>query len=97
MGRQPSIIRCGAGPDSSARTHSIARRRPYDSLRDHNYSFYASCTDFSLPDNCALEFNDKPLWLPQYAVTFNPVENLTLYGNYGVMLSLGPQGAVVGG
>jgi iron complex outermembrane receptor protein len=34
---------------------------------------------------------DKLLWLPQYAVTFNPVENLTLYGNYGVMLSLGPQ------
>ena len=64
----------------------------FDSLRDHNYSFYASCTDFSLPNNCALEFNDKLLWLPQYAVTFNPVENLTLYSNYGVLLSLGPQG-----
>jgi iron complex outermembrane receptor protein len=35
---------------------------------------------------------DKPIWLPQYAVTFNPVGNLTLYGNYGVLLSLGPQG-----
>jgi iron complex outermembrane receptor protein len=34
---------------------------------------------------------NKSVWLPQYAVTFNPVENLTLYGNYGVMLSLGPQ------
>ena len=34
---------------------------------------------------------DKSVWLPQYAVTFNPVENLTLYSNYGVMLSLGPQ------
>ncbi len=34
---------------------------------------------------------NKPVWLPQYAITFNPVENLTLYGNYGVMLSLGPQ------
>ncbi len=45
-----------------------------------------------MPDNCALEFNDKLLWLPQYAVTFNPVKNLTLYGNYGVLLSLGPQG-----
>jgi iron complex outermembrane receptor protein len=40
----------------------------------------------TLPSN-----TDKPVWLPQYAVTFNPVENLTLYGNYGVMLSLGPQ------
>ncbi|MGA2809142.1 MAG: TonB-dependent receptor [Terracidiphilus sp.] len=35
---------------------------------------------------------DKLIWLPQYAVTFNPVNNLTLYGNYGVLLSLGPQG-----
>jgi iron complex outermembrane receptor protein len=34
----------------------------------------------------------KLIWLPQYAVTFNPVNNLTLYGNYGVLLSLGPQG-----
>jgi iron complex outermembrane receptor protein len=32
------------------------------------------------------------IWLPQYAVTYNPMGNLTLYGNYGVMLSLGPQG-----
>jgi iron complex outermembrane receptor protein len=38
-----------------------------------------------------LNITDKTIWLPQYAVTFNPVENLTLYGNYGVLLSLGPQ------
>jgi iron complex outermembrane receptor protein len=66
----------------------------YDSLRDHNYSAYAGCADFFTgitPDPCAPIFSDKPVWLPQYAVTFNPVENLTLYGNYGVMLSLGPQ------
>lgn len=50
----------------------------YDSLRDHNYS--------------AAQNTDKPVWLPTYAVTFNPIENLTLYGNYGVLLSLGPQG-----
>jgi iron complex outermembrane receptor protein len=36
--------------------------------------------------------SDKPVWLPQFAVTYSPVENLTLYSNYGVMLSLGPQG-----
>jgi iron complex outermembrane receptor protein len=35
---------------------------------------------------------DKPVWLPQYAITFNPADNFTLYGNYSVMLSLGPQG-----
>ena len=34
---------------------------------------------------------DRSIWLPQYAVTFNPIANLTLYSNYGVMLSLGPQ------
>jgi iron complex outermembrane receptor protein len=34
---------------------------------------------------------NRMAWLPQYAVTFNPLENLTLYSNYGVMLSLGPQ------
>jgi iron complex outermembrane receptor protein len=35
---------------------------------------------------------NRLIWLPQYAVTYNPMGNLTLYGNYGVMLSLGPQG-----
>ena len=64
----------------------------YDSLHDHNYSAYASCPDFSVAGNCAPVLTDKPVWLPQYAVTFNPVSSLTLYGNYGVMLSLGPQG-----
>ncbi|MGH9599034.1 MAG: TonB-dependent siderophore receptor, partial [Terracidiphilus sp.] len=63
----------------------------YDSLRDHNYSLYASCTDFTQPNNCAPDPTDKPVWLPQYAVTFNPVKDLTLYSNYGVMLSLGPE------
>jgi iron complex outermembrane receptor protein len=33
----------------------------------------------------------RSLWLPQYAVTYTPRPDLTLYGNYGVMLSLGPQ------
>jgi iron complex outermembrane receptor protein len=72
----------------------------YDSLRDHNYSPYASCADFAdlnpstgpTPNPCAPKLTNKPVWLPQYAVTFNPAGNLTLYGNYGVLLSLGPQG-----
>ena len=58
----------------------------YDSLRDHNYSLWA--TDPTAPPT----ITDKPVWLPQFAVTYNPVQNLTLYSNYGVMLSLGPQG-----
>jgi iron complex outermembrane receptor protein len=57
----------------------------YDSLRDHNYSLTA--TSPSTPPT----LTDKPVWLPQYAVSFNPVQNLALYANYGVLLSLGPQ------
>jgi iron complex outermembrane recepter protein len=64
----------------------------FDSLRDHNYSPYAACADFSVQGACAPSFTNKSVWLPQYAATFNPVQNLTLYGNYGVLLSLGPQG-----
>jgi iron complex outermembrane receptor protein len=59
----------------------------FDSLRDNNYSLCATA-----PQNCTPAITDKLLWLPQYAITFNPVENLTLYSNYGVLLSLGPQG-----
>ena len=63
----------------------------YDALRDHNYSLYASCTDFTVPTNCALEPTDKGVWLPQFAATYSPATSLTLYANYGVLLSLGPQ------
>jgi len=71
----------------------------FDSLRDHNYSPYATCASFiqvssnlfATPSNCLPILTDKTVWLPQYAITFNPVKTLTLYSNYGVMLSLGPQ------
>ena len=33
----------------------------------------------------------RSLWLPQYAATYAPMKDLTVYGNYGVLLSLGPQ------
>jgi iron complex outermembrane recepter protein len=58
----------------------------YDSLRDHNYSLTAT-NPGTLPT-----LTDKPVWLPQYAVTFNPAGSVTLYANYGVLLSLGPEG-----
>ena len=73
------------------RVQLIASGR-YDALHDHNYSAYASCADFSVSGSCAPALTNKGVWLPTYAVTFNPVQSLTLYGNYGVMLSLGPQG-----
>jgi iron complex outermembrane receptor protein len=55
----------------------------FDSVRDHNDS---GATVTGAPD-----FTDRTIWLPQYAVTFNPLASLTFYGNYGVLLSLGPQ------
>ena len=57
-----------------------------DSLRDNNYSLTATspATAPTLTHNL--------LWLPQYAATFTAVRNLMFYGNYSVMLSLGPQG-----
>jgi len=57
----------------------------YDALHDHNYSITA--TSPSTPPTVTT----KPVWLPQYAITFNPLTNLTLYSNYGVLFSLGPQ------
>ena len=57
-----------------------------DSLRDDNYSLTA--TSPATPPT----LTHKLLWLPQYAATYSPVQNLMLYGNYSVMLSLGPQG-----
>ena len=58
----------------------------YDSLRDHNYSLAATS-----PGTAPI-LTDKPIWLPQYAVTVTPTSSLTFYSNYGVLLSLGPQG-----
>ena len=58
----------------------------YDSLHDHNYSLAATS-----PGTAPI-LTDKPIWLPEYAVTFTPAPSLTLYSNYGVLLSLGPQG-----
>ncbi len=65
-----------------ARIQLLAGGR-FDSVRDHNNS---GTTATGAPD-----FTDRTIWLPQYAVTFNPRDNLTLYANYGVLLSLGPQ------
>jgi len=31
------------------------------------------------PNACAPELQDKPVWLPQFAATYSPIENLTLY------------------
>lgn len=55
-------------------------------LHDHNYSL-AATTPGLAPTN-----SDQAIWMPRYAVTYAPRTDLTLYSNYGVMLSLGPEG-----
>jgi iron complex outermembrane receptor protein len=57
----------------------------YDWLHDHNYSLAAT------EPGVAPILTDRPVWLPQFAALFNPTTSLTLYANYGVLLSLGPQ------
>jgi iron complex outermembrane receptor protein len=51
----------------------------FNSVRDNNYT------------TATPTLTSKTVWMPQYAATFNPVNNLTLYGNYSVMQSLGLQ------
>ncbi len=45
---------------------------------------YTSFRDFNVSET-------RGVWLPQYAVIYAPVPSLMFYGNYGVLLSLGPQ------
>jgi iron complex outermembrane recepter protein len=45
---------------------------------------YARVTDFNYA-------SARSLWLPQYAVTYSPKHEITFYGNYGTLMSLGPQ------
>ena len=45
---------------------------------------YTSVRDFNYAGT-------RGLWLPQYAATYNATPALMLYGNYSVLLSLGPQ------
>ena len=45
---------------------------------------YASIADFNFTGS-------KSAWLPQYSATYAPASDLTLYGSYSVILSLGPE------
>jgi len=57
-----------------------------DTLHDHNYSQPDLVTG-----EPSLKVTNKTVWLPQYSVTYRPIDKLTVYGNYGVALSLGLQ------
>ena len=55
-----------------------------DSVRDHNYAGVDANGNSPL-------ITDQTIWLPQYSATWHAAPSLMLYGNYSVMLSLGPQ------
>jgi iron complex outermembrane receptor protein len=58
----------------------------YDTLHDHNFSnLNADGTALIL-----LETN-KSIWLPQYSASWRPIDDVLIYGNYSVALSLGQQ------
>jgi len=56
----------------------------YDALRDHNFSQ-------PNPPGPVPFLTDQNLWLPQYALSYRPIPEVLLYGNYSVALSLGLQ------
>src|SRR5208283_3580045 len=56
----------------------------YDALRDHNFSQ-------PNPPGPVPFITDQNLWLPQYALSYRPIPEVLLYGNYSVALSLGLQ------
>ncbi len=57
-----------------------------DTLHDHNYSQVDPATYETY-----LKITNKTLWLPRYAASWRPIERLSIYGNYSVALSMGPQ------
>jgi iron complex outermembrane receptor protein len=58
----------------------------YDTLHDHNYS-----TLNAAGTALVLLKTEKGIWLPQYSASWRPVQDVLLYGNYSVALSLGIQ------
>jgi len=58
----------------------------YDTLHDHNFSTLNA-------DGSALTLlkTEKSIWLPQYSASWRPVDEILIYGNYSVALSLGLQ------
>ena len=76
------------------RAHSTACGGRYDTLHDNNYLGVCKLREFfhRTDTRSVRSYVDTySWWLPQYAATYSPISELTLYGNYGVLLSLGPQ------
>lgn len=92
-------------PDVPVPIESPAQSAGPAQLADFNHQTSAIVQDrLSLPGRIRLtaggrytsflDYNvtgSKSLWLPQYSATYNPAPSIMLYGNYTVMLSLGPQ------
>lgn len=93
------------GPDLPYAQESPLQQAGPSTLADFNHQLSGVIQDrMRLPGHLGLQaggryvrvsdFNyssGRRLWLPQYAATYAPMKNLTVYGNYGQLLSLGPQ------
>ena len=93
------------GPDLSYAPESPYQQAGSSTLADFNHQFSGVIQDRArLPGNIGLvaggryvrvsDFNytsARSIWLPQYAATYAPAKSVTVYGNYGQLLSLGPQ------
>ena len=93
------------GPDLSYAQESPPQQAGPSTLADFNHQLSGVIQDrVRLPGKLGLQaggryvrvsdFNytsARSLWLPQYAATYSPIKTVTIYGNYGQLLSLGPQ------
>lgn len=93
------------GPDAPYAPESPYQQAGPSTLADFDHQLSGIVQDHvRLPGNVGLiaggryvrvsDFNytsARSLWLPQYAATYAPVKSVTVYGNYGQLLSLGPQ------
>jgi iron complex outermembrane receptor protein len=80
VGRQPSIGRIMQDRIHLPGRIQLIRRRPVRFAARPQLLAYAAAQPFLPgPINCAPAIDDKPVWLPQYAITYSPTENLTLY------------------
>ena len=92
-------------PNTSYAPESPYQQAGPSTLADFNHQASAIVQERAhLPGNVVLQaggrfvqvadFNytaPRTLWLPQYGATYSPAHGLMLYGNYGALLSLGPQ------
>ena len=91
LGRQPSIVRGGAGPHSSSRPHSAASPAAATIRCATTTTRLCTCADFTVPAPASLPSPTSPSGCRSTPSPTTPSKTSLSTRNYGVMLSLGPQ------